>query len=97
MRLKSSYSVDELMAVWINQVGKCALTGIPLIAGETAALDHILPVARGGDSSIGNMRFIHTGVNRMKWDSTDEEFRRLVIEVVPNLLEWSKMTVDIPK
>lgn len=88
-RIKAEYSVQELVDLWIKQDGKCAITGVPLIAGETAAIDHIIPVSRGGDGSIRNLRFIHTGVNRAKWTMTDLEFKAFILEFGPKLTSWS--------
>jgi hypothetical protein len=93
-RLRSSYSVEDLIALWKRQDGKCALTGIALVPGSTAALDHIVPVAKDGLSVISNLRFIHWSLNKMKWDMTDEQFRKVVLATCPALIEWAKQSVD---
>lgn len=63
---------------------QCALTGRPLSWNNphTYEYDHILPVARGGNSSIDNLQLVCTDANRAKNDMTEEEFLDLCKEVV---------------
>ena len=63
---------------------QCALTGRPLSWNNphTYEYDHILPVARGGNSSIENLQLVCTDANRAKNDMTEEEFLDLCKEVV---------------
>ena len=65
---------------------QCALTGRPLSWNNphTYEYDHILPVARGGNSSIDNLQLVCTDANRAKNDMTEEEFLDLCKEVVLN-------------
>jgi 5-methylcytosine-specific restriction endonuclease McrA len=44
---------------------RCAMTGIEL-KPEDANLDHIIPVAAGGDHSMGNVQIVHRVINQMK-------------------------------
>ena len=62
----------------------CALTGRPL-EPETAALDHILPVSRGGEHRIDNTQVLERTVNRAKGTLTNGEFIALCGEVVRHL------------
>lgn len=93
LRLRPEYSESELLTLWNFQKDKCAITGVTLIPGETATLDHIVPVARGGKSTIENIRFVHWVVNRMKWDLTDVEFQVVASELFPRLIDWAKSSV----
>ena len=63
---------------------QCALTGRPLSWNNphTYEYDHMLPVARGGNSSIDNLQLVCTDANRAKNDMTEEEFLDLCKEVV---------------
>ena len=63
---------------------QCELTGRPLTWNEphTYEYDHILPVARGGNSSIDNLQIVCIDANRAKNDMTEEEFLDLCKEVV---------------
>ena len=92
IRLKAEYTVSDLVGLWTKQEGKCAVTGIALIAGETASIDHIIPVADGreGLGCITNMRFVHTVVNRMKWDLSEEDFKTAILGICPQMIEWAK-------
>ncbi len=88
-RVKSEYTADDLVALWKKQEGKCAITGLELIPGKTAALDHIIPIDKGGNGTIGNVRLVHTDFNRIKWNKTDEELKRFVLEFIPLVTKWA--------
>jgi 5-methylcytosine-specific restriction endonuclease McrA len=60
---------------------RCAMTGRPLMP-NTASLDHIVPVRRGGEHVIENAQVLHKDVNRAKTTMTNEEFIQLCREVV---------------
>lgn len=63
---------------------KCALTGRDLTP-ETASLDHVIPVARGGDHSVENLWVVHHQVNTAKGTMTVEEFVQMCREVVSHM------------
>lgn len=44
---------------------KCSMTGLPLVP-EDANLDHIVPIAAGGDHVMSNVQIVHKIVNQMK-------------------------------
>ncbi len=73
-------TVVDIARAWRTQRGVCALTGRRL--DRTAQLDHILPKARGGDDSIGNLRWTCEAVNIAKRHMTDDEFTVLCGEVM---------------
>jgi CRISPR/Cas system Type II protein with McrA/HNH and RuvC-like nuclease domain len=73
----------ELACLWKKQRGLCGLTGERL-SRKNAELDHILPKARGGDGSIGNLRWVTKVANRAKRDMTDDEFFLLC----NNVMRW---------
>ena len=52
-------------SVGMETRGKWAKSGIELTP-ETAALDHITPVALGGEHSVANLQWLNCEVNRMK-------------------------------
>jgi len=64
-----------------SQGYRCAMTG-RVLTPETAALDHIVPRARGGISTIGNAQVVLAVVNQAKGTMTAEEFIQLCREVV---------------
>lgn len=70
----------QLAALWRTQRGRCGLTGRKLT--RSAQVDHILPKARGGDDSIGNLRWTCEAVNIAKRHMTDDEFVALCGDVM---------------
>jgi 5-methylcytosine-specific restriction endonuclease McrA len=62
----------DIARLWKAQHGRCGLTGRRL--DRTAQLDHILPKARDGNDSIGNLRWTCEAVNIAKRHMTDQEF-----------------------
>jgi len=65
---------QELCDLFESQHGLCAVTNNPLILGDTASLDHIIPLSKGGTHDIVNLRFVHLWINVMKMDKLDEDF-----------------------
>ena len=63
----------EIRGLIQKQEYKCALTGMQL-EPDTAEIDHVVPVADGGDHSIGNLQILHKVVNRMKGSMSNAEF-----------------------
>ncbi len=82
--------MKDLVDLWLSQCGLCAISKVALIAGKTAELDHIIPVTKGGDSTIKNLRFIHISLNRMKQNMLDDEFQNILIALCPAAIEWAK-------
>jgi len=74
-------SAPNVRQLFERQEYRCALTGCAL-SPETSALDHILPVSRGGEHVIANVQILHKQVNRAKGTLTNEEFIQLCREVV---------------
>ncbi|MBR9802963.1 HNH endonuclease [bacterium] len=66
----SSRAVRSLVE---QQQYRCALTGVTLTPDD-AALDHAIPVSRGGQHVMGNMQVLHRTVNTAKGTMTTEEF-----------------------
>jgi 5-methylcytosine-specific restriction endonuclease McrA len=69
-----------LSAMWERQHGKCALTGRALVI-QTAELDHIVPVSRGGALTLHNLRWVCPEANQAKGRMTDDEFLALCAEI----------------
>ena len=66
-------SRSELLDLVYAQEFRCALSGAELTPDD-ATLDHKLPVANGGDHSVGNLQVVSNTVNRMKGTMTHDEF-----------------------
>lgn len=62
---------EDLDKLWKLQVGRCALSGVQLVLGDSASLDRI-------DSNLGylhgNVQWVHKTLNRMKHDLPESEF-----------------------
>jgi len=81
---------SELVNLWNIQKSICPITGILLSPGVNVHLDHIVPIARGGDNAMSNLRFVHDSVNQMKGNMLDSEFRCFMLTHGPQMIEWAK-------
>jgi 5-methylcytosine-specific restriction endonuclease McrA len=77
--------IEKVGAQWFRdqlkkQNYKCALSGRELRPDNTA-MDHIMPLSRGGHHTQDNAQLLDAEVNRAKGSMTDEEFRRMCEEV----------------
>jgi 5-methylcytosine-specific restriction endonuclease McrA len=68
----------EIGLMLCEQHFKCAYTNIPLQIGINASLDHIVPRSKGGSNDRSNLQWIDIGINRLKLDKSDIEFRSLL-------------------
>jgi len=57
-----------------NQNYRCAYTGKELVIGQNASLDHIIPIAQGGDNSLENLQWTDCQINIMKNNMSHQEF-----------------------
>jgi 5-methylcytosine-specific restriction endonuclease McrA len=70
----------ELASQWKKQKGLCALTNRKL--NRNAQLDHIIPKIKGGEDSIGNLRWVCAEANLAKRELFDDEFIQLCMDVL---------------
>ena len=77
------FSLGELKSK-IGKEPRCYLTGEPidLMKPETYSLDHIIPISRGGKSSLDNIGLCKSDVNQAKYDMTPTEFISLCKRVI---------------
>jgi 5-methylcytosine-specific restriction endonuclease McrA len=80
-RTDQAVSYKDILELLKAQDYRCALSGWPLTP-ETAALDHVLAISRGGPHARCNLQVLHRDVNRAKHTLTNEEFVRLCRAVV---------------
>lgn len=80
-RIDQAVSYKDILELLKAQDYRCALSGWPLTP-ETAALDHVLAISRGGPHARSNLQVLHRDVNRAKHTLTNEEFVRLCHAVV---------------
>jgi 5-methylcytosine-specific restriction endonuclease McrA len=73
---------DELFCLLNHQNGICPYTGIKLVIGDNASLDHKIPKSKGGGDDLDNLQWLYFGifdVNKMKWNLTDKEFIEAIL------------------
>jgi 5-methylcytosine-specific restriction endonuclease McrA len=66
-------TIREAEAILEKQQYRCALSGVPL-SPDDLALDHIIPISKGGDFSASNAQFLTKKVNRAKHTMSCSEF-----------------------
>jgi 5-methylcytosine-specific restriction endonuclease McrA len=72
----------RLLAILEAQRFRCALSGVPLVPGRNASLDHIVPRCHNGPNDLDNLQWVTTQVNRGKWDMSLAEFLEMCHAVV---------------
>lgn len=67
--------IDDLWAVLERQQFRCYYTGLALVPGDNASLDHRIPRSRGGGlGDIANCVWADRAINAFKGDQTEDEF-----------------------
>lgn len=74
-------TANQLRKLVDQQAYRCFLSGRHL-EPETASPDHMLPISRGGNHSLGNICVLDVDVNRAKGTQTVSEFVAMCHEVV---------------
>lgn len=82
--LTSDVSAQDILKLLKNQEYRCALTGRRLTP-DSASLDHMVPISRGGTHCLPNAQVLHKDVNRAKGTLTNEEFIALCREVAAHV------------
>ena len=57
--------VTDIVALWLQAGGRCGICREPLLP-EAISIDHIVPLARGGDDGAANLQFAHRRCNNRK-------------------------------
>lgn len=71
---------EQLVKLIEDQEYRCKLSGIELTP-NTASLDHVIPVSKGGEHVVSNVVWVHSEINRMKGQLPVEEFVSLCSKV----------------
>lgn len=72
---------QDLWNLLESQDFKCALTGRAL-SPETASVDHIVPVSKGGPNAASNLQIVERQVNSAKGTMLQGEFIQMCRDVV---------------
>lgn len=79
--MTETISRHDILRLLEQQSYRCALSGRGLLP-STTALDHTMPMSRGGRHVVGNAQALQKEVNRAKGTLTNEEFIQICREVV---------------
>ena len=77
---KSNVTAKKVMELVESQRFRCSLSGRELTP-ETASLDHVLPLGRGGVHDISNVSVVDHQVNSAKGAMTVDEFIQVCRDV----------------
>jgi len=91
-RRSETVSGDAVQQMLRAQQYRCALSGRQLTP-DSASLDHIVAISRGGEHRIENAQVLHKDVNRAKGAMDNDEFLALCREVVA----WADRRVPAEK
>ena len=72
---------SELLDLFNLQEGRCPYSGLELTLGTNTSLDHKIPKSKGGADEMENLQWTHKLVNQMKWDTDEEEFLKMVMNI----------------
>jgi hypothetical protein len=78
-------TIGGLKAVLERQQERCALSG-EVLTPESSALDHSLPLSRGGEHVLSNVQIVTPSINRMKGAMTTDEF----VAACRRVVEWNR-------
>ncbi len=76
---------EDLANLFNKQNGLCPYSGVSLVVGKDAEVDHIIPKSKGGSSEINNLQWVLKGINRMKHGMAHKEFSELLSLIVKNI------------
>jgi len=65
---------EEIEKMFNSQNGKCYYSGITLVIGDNASIDHRVPRSKDGKNEISNLNFVDWRVNVMKRSLLEEDF-----------------------
>lgn len=78
---KNNVTAKRILHMLTAQDFKCAISGRRLTP-ETASLDHIVPLSKGGAHDMSNLWLVDHRINLAKGTMTFEEFVEMCREVV---------------
>jgi 5-methylcytosine-specific restriction endonuclease McrA len=64
-----------------SQNCKCPYSGVDLVIGKNASIDHIVPRGNGGTNEVNNLQWVDVYINRMKLDKSHEEFLATIRQI----------------
>jgi len=82
---RASVTIEGMRAILSQQDYRCALSGV-VLSPDCASLDHIRPLSKGGQHVLSNIQIVHTIVNGLKGEMTQDEF-----------IQWAKLIASNKK
>lgn len=76
----------QLMALFKEQGGRCAFTGIPIEIGVNASIDHIVPRGKSGANAVENFQWVHICMNVLRRNIDEAEFMVILEEFLSTML-----------
>lgn len=79
---------NELKSLLERQNYKCAYTGLVLTPAVDASVDHIIALSTDAEqyNKIENLQWVHSDINRMKNNHTEEDFLKYIKLIYENRL-----------
>jgi hypothetical protein len=77
-------SKNELYELAKTQEFRCALSGVKL-EPDIAALDHKMPISKGGSDQVDNLQWVTDAINKAKGTMTNHEF----INMCKQVAKWN--------
>lgn len=87
--LKNRKRAKEIGLLLVQQGHRCAYTGLPIILGVNASLDHIIPQSQGGTHELSNLQWIDDGVNRMRRTMPHDQFKTYLRRLAESVLAFT--------
>jgi 5-methylcytosine-specific restriction endonuclease McrA len=66
----------------LGEPKECYICGGAIICRSEAELDHVVPLSRGGETSLHNLRWAHKRCNRVKHDMMLDEMLDLMKKII---------------
>lgn len=78
---RKQFSQTERIEVYNNSKGRCAICG-RFIPYDSFTIDHIIPLAKGGNNAIDNLQVACSVCNLIKQDTLPEDLMNKLTEIV---------------
>lgn len=87
--VKYDISLDDLRELVFESYGQKCKYCDKILTVKTMVVDHIIPLSKGGESSISNLQIICKTSNSMKGSLTEQNYKLLLewLETVPDELK----------
>lgn len=76
-----AFSEGDRRVIYNRYKGRCAICG-KFVPYDEFTIDHIVPLAKGGDNGTDNLQCAHVWCNFIKRDVLMEELTRKLVEIV---------------